>query len=151
MVEGVLNDLDVTGVHIHECALFSVLSAPSLETGLHKGNGVCELLSAGAVLNLNTLSLGLLKLAIVTLLELFLQVEDLVLKSELVNLMLSLESKNLVVGVLAEALAIVSASIESSDFLYLLIDLAAVDLVDARLVAKLLTPCINLLSKSLVL
>lgn len=151
LVEGVLNNLNITGVHVHECAFFSVLGLPSLETGLHKSYGVSKLLSAGAVLNLDTFGLGLFKLAVIAFLKLLLQVENLVLKSELVNLVLSLEGKDLIVGVLAETLAVVSETVDLLDVVDVLSDLTVVSFVDAPLVAQLLSPGIDLLAERLVL
>lgn len=34
LAEGVHDDLDVTGVHVHKCTLFLVVGLPALETGL---------------------------------------------------------------------------------------------------------------------
>jgi hypothetical protein len=151
LVEGVLDHLDVTGVHIHERALFSVLGLPSLETGLHKSYRVGELLSAGAVLYFDTFGLGLLEFAVVTLLKLLLQVEDFVLKSELVDIVLSLQGQNLIVGVLAEALAVVSEAIDFLDFVDVFTNFFVVDFINAPLVAELLSPGVNLLAERLIL
>ena len=73
------------------------------------------------------------------------------LKSELVNLVLGLEGEDLIVGVLAETLAIVGRSVQLLDVINGFVDLATVALVDARLVAQLLAPGVNVLTQGFVL
>ena len=68
-----LDHIHITGVHVHKGALLLVVGLPPLEAGLQQGDGVGELLSAGRVgFIVHTLGLGLLEVAIVALLQLFL-------------------------------------------------------------------------------
>jgi hypothetical protein len=111
--EGVLDNFDVTGIHIHQGALLLVVSLPTGKTGLQEGDGVSELSSvSGFFSGVETFSLSLVKLTIVSFLEFLLEIENLVLEGKFVNLVLSLEGKNLIVGVLTETLAIVSLLVQ---------------------------------------
>lgn len=146
------DDLDVTSVHVHEGALLLVVCLPLREAGLQQSHGVRELSSAASVLHLRALgSLGLVQLGIVTLLQFLLQVHDLVLKSELIDFVLSFQSKNLVVGVLAETLSVVRLRVQFLDFLHSLVDLAAIALVHTVLVTQLLAPDVDFVAEGLVL
>ena len=146
-----LNNLDVTGVHVHERALLLVVSLPSGETGLQEGDGVRKLSSVVSGLNIEALSLGLVKLRVVTLGKLLLQIENLVLKGELVNLVLGLQGEDLIISILAEALAVVCRRVQLLNVLNSFVDLARVALVDARLVTQLLAPGVDVLAEGLVL
>jgi hypothetical protein len=147
----VLNNLDVTGVHVHERALLLVVGLPSGETGLQEGDGVRKLSSVVGGLNIEALSLGLVKLRVVTLGKLLLQIENLVLKGELVNLVLGLQGEDLIISILAEALAVVCRRVQLLNVLNSFVDLARVALVDARLVTQLLAPGVDVLAEGLVL
>jgi len=147
----VLNNLDVTGVHVHERALLLVVGLPSGETGLQESDGVRKLSSVVGGLNIEALSLGLVKLRVVTLGKLLLQIENLVLKGELVNLVLGLQGEDLIISILAEALAVVCRRVQLLNVLNSFVDLARVALVDARLVTQLLAPGVDVLAEGLVL
>jgi hypothetical protein len=124
---------------------------PSGETGLQEGDGVRKLSSVVAGLNIEALSLGLVKLRVVTLAKLLLQIENLVLKGELVNLVLGLQGEDLIISILAEALAVVCRRVQLLNVLNSFVDLARVALVDARLVMQLLAPGVDVLAEGLVL
>jgi hypothetical protein len=69
LAEGVHDDFDVTGVHIHKGTLFLIVGLPAHEARLQQGYGVRELLLTGGVNFLtDTLGLGLVELAVVALL-----------------------------------------------------------------------------------
>ena len=72
-------------------------------------------------------------------------------KGELVDLVLCLESQNLVICVLAEALAIEGLLVQFLDFVDALLNFAVIALVDTSLVLELLAPGINVLPQTLVL
>jgi hypothetical protein len=124
---------------------------PSGETGLQEGDGVRKLSSVVGGLNIEALSLGLVKLRVVTLGKLLLQIENLVLKGELVNLVLGLQGEDLIISILAEALAVVCRRVQLLNVLNSFVDLARVALVDARLVMQLLAPGVDVLAEGLVL
>lgn len=73
------------------------------------------------------------------------------LKGELVNLVLCFQSEDLIVGVLAEAGAVKSLLVKFLNVVNGLVDLAVKALVDATLVAQLLSPDVDLVSQDLVL
>jgi fumarate reductase subunit C len=132
-------------------ALFLVLGLPAHKAGLHQSYGVCEFLRGRAILNFNTFGLGLVELAVVTFLEFLLQVKNLVLESELVNLVLSFQGQNLIVGILAETLTIVSIRVEFLDVLNIPTNLTTIGFINALLVVQSLAPRINISPQVLVL
>ena len=64
-------------------------------------------------------------------------------KCQLVNIVLSFQSENLVVGVLAETLAIVARTVVRLDGFDSEVDLSVVALVDTDLVSELLAPGVD--------
>jgi len=62
-----LNHLNITGVHVHEGALFLVVCLPSGKTGLQESNGVSELSCVVGCLHVEALGLGLVEFRVVTL------------------------------------------------------------------------------------
>jgi len=147
-----LNNFDVTSVHVDKGTLLFVVGLPAGEAGLQESNGVCELSSVSGVLSsVEALGLGLVEFTFITFIQLFLEVEDLVLECELVDLVLGLEGEDLIVGVLAEALAIVSLLVKLLDVINILVDFTVVTFVDSGLVSELLAPNVDVLSQGLVL
>jgi hypothetical protein len=151
LAEGVHNNFDITSIHGHQMALFFILGLPPHKTGLHQSYGVCEFLRCGAVLNLNAFGLGLIELAVVTFLKLLLQVKNFVLERELVNLVLSFQGQDLIVCVLAEALAIVSIRIKLLDVVNIPANFTTIYFIYTLLVVQSLTPCIDILPQRFVL
>lgn len=72
-------------------------------------------------------------------------------KCQLVNIVLSFQSENLVVGVLAETLAIVARTVVRLDGFDSEVDLSVVALVDTDLVSELLAPGVDVAAEELVL
>jgi len=146
------NNLHIASVHVHERALFFVVCGPSGETRLQKSDGVREsLLRLLLALPFNALSLRLFKLSVVTFVKLFLQVKDLVLEGKLIDLVLSLEGKDLIVSILAEARTVISLGIKLFDVVNSFVDFTAVSLVDTRLVLQLFAPGVDVFPQNLVL
>ena len=101
LLEGILNDLDVSGVHIHEVLLFFVVVDDLIETDLEKDGWVSEVSDSVLALGLiKVLGARFLSLVLILLLQLLLEVEDTVLEVELVHIVLGLEGKDLVLGLL---------------------------------------------------
>ena len=71
--EGILDNVDVTDIHVHQVFLLLVVGGPFLESQLEKGNWVGELTGvAGLLLGsglVHGLGLSLLHLGIVSLLQ----------------------------------------------------------------------------------
>ena len=105
----------------------------------------------GLTLSFDSFALGGIKLGVVALSKLLLEVEDLVLESEFVNFVLCLKCKNLIVGILAEAGAVICLLIKFLNLINSLIDLTTVAFVHTGLVSELLAPDVNVFSQQLVL
>ena len=101
-------------------------------------------------MHVDSLGLGLVEFGVVALGQFLLEVENLVLESKLVDLVLGFQGQDLVVCVLAETLSIVRLLIELFDVVNGLLNFVVVAVVDPDLVSQLLTPDINLLSERLV-
>jgi len=101
LLKGVLDDLNVSGVHVHEVLLLLVVVNNLVKTDLKENSGIGEI-SHGLVLLLGTLFSGsrLLSLIFVLLLQLLLKVKDAVLEVDLVHVVLGLKGKDLVLGLL---------------------------------------------------
>ena len=101
LLEGILDDLDVSGVHIHEVLLFFVVVDDLIETDLEKDGWVSEVSDGVLALGLiKVLGARFLSLVLILLLQLLLEVEDTVLEVKLVHIVLGLEGKDLVLGLL---------------------------------------------------
>lgn len=95
MLEGILDDVDVTDVHIHEVLLLFVIIGPLLESQAKKGDWVGELSSLNnwgiSGDGSNASSLSLLHLGVISFLELVLEVLNLSFEVKLLSLMLGLK------------------------------------------------------------
>jgi hypothetical protein len=129
-----------------------VVGLPLGETGLEKGGGVQELGGLAFLVLIVTSSFGVVVFlfGIVAFTELGLKGLNFFLKVQLVRLVLLLESQDLVVGLLAYALTLVGRLVKFFDALHSGGDFALVALVDTGLVALLLAPNINFLTKVFV-
>ena len=109
LLKSVLNNFDIADVHIHEIFLLLVVGFPLGETGLEKGGGVQKLggLSFLVLIVTNSFGVVALLLGIIAFTELGLEGLNFFLKVQLVRLVLLLESQDLVVGLLADALTLV--------------------------------------------
>ena len=151
LFEGILDNLDVTDVHVHQVLLLLVVVDNLIKTDLEEDSGVGEIShSVSALLAAHVLSARLLSLIFILLLQFLLEVEDTVLEVELVHIVLSLEGKDLVLGLLRESGAGLSEVIELLDALNDATDLLVEAIVDLVLNSLLLTGSINLLLKRLV-
>jgi len=153
--EGVLDDVDVTDVHVHQVLLLFVVVGPFLESQLQQSGWVQELTS-GSRSGVNDggssdFGLSLLHLRVISLLELVLEILDLSLEVELLSLVLSFQSQDLIVGLLGDSLALVSGSVQVLGFVVGLVDLLVVTVVNSHLVLHFLSHHVDLLSKSSVL
>lgn len=147
-----LNNLDIASVHVHEGSLLTVVRLPTRKSWLKQGNWISELSCVICVLiDVGSLILCLIELRIITLSKFLLQIENLVLESKLIDLVLCLQGQNLIIGILAEALAIVGLLIEFLDLVNTLGNFAVVSLVNAVLVFQLLAPRVDILSEVTVL
>lgn len=99
----------------------------------------------------DTFRSSLIEIVVVTLLEFALQVKNSDFESLFVFFVFLLKSKNLVVSFLTEALSVVGKVIQLLNLLDSVVDFTHVALVHSRLVAKLLSPHINLSSKHFIL
>lgn len=90
--KGVLDDVDVTDVHVHQVLLLFVVVGPFLESQLQQSGWVQKLTSGsrGGVNDgaLNDFGFSLLHLRVISLLELILEILDLSLEVELLSLVL---------------------------------------------------------------
>lgn len=101
LLEGILDDLDVSGVHVHQVLLLLVVVDDLVETDLEKNGGVGEVSDSGlALLVTHVLGARLLSLVLILLLQALLQVKDAVLEVKLVHVVLGFESEDLVLGFL---------------------------------------------------
>jgi hypothetical protein len=108
-------------------------------------------LTGGVNFTADFLGLGLVELTVIALLQFFLQVKNFVLESQLVDLVLGLERKNLVVSVLTESGSVVALQIHFLDFINSFTDLTTVNFINAHLVAELLAPDVDIVTENLVL
>lgn len=153
--EGVLDDVDVTDVHVHQVLLLFVVVGPFLESQLQQSGWVQELTS-GSRSGVNDggssdFGFSLLHLRVISLLELVLEILDLSFEVELLSLVLSFQSQDLIVGLLGDSLALVSGSVQVLGFVVGLVDLLVVTVVNSHLVLHFLSHHVDLLSKSSVL
>ena len=153
--ESILNDVDVPNVHVHEVLLLFVVVGPLLESELQNSSGVCELTTSSLLRLLDLTShgfgFGLLHLRLVSLLELFLEIIDLLLEVHFLGFVLGLEGEDLIVGILRDSLGLLGSLIELQGFLVNLTELFVVALIYARLVPLLFSHDVDLLAKILVL
>lgn len=151
LFEGILDNLDVTDVHVHQVLLLLVVVDNLIKTDLEEDSGVGEIShSVSAFLAAHVLSARLLSLILILLLQFLLKVEDTVLEVELVHIVLSLKGKDLVLGLLRESGASLSEVVELLDALDDATNLLVEAIVDLVLNSLLLTGSINLLLKRLV-
>lgn len=73
------------------------------------------------------------------------------LEGKLIDLVLSLEGKDLIVSILAEARTVISLGIKLFDVVNSFVDFTAVSLVDTRLVLQLFAPGVDVFPQNLVL
>ena len=150
LLESVLNDLNVADVHVHEVLLLLVVVDNLVEADFEEDGRVGEVSHSGLLFGAHVFGAGLLSLVLILLLQLFLKVEDAVLEVELVHVMLSLKSKNLVLGLLAESVASLGEAVALLNLVNETADLLVVASIDLVLDGLLLTSSINLLLELLV-
>ena len=102
MIKGVPDNVHIPNVHVHQVLLLLVVVHNLVQSDSEQFGWIGELSGTGSALGgVHVLSAGsVLSLVLILLLELDLQVSDSVLKVELVKIVLSLKSQNLIVGIL---------------------------------------------------
>jgi len=130
-----LNNFDIACVHIHEWTLLLVIGLPAAEAGLKYSNRIGKLSCVITGFDINTLSFGSINFWVVTLSKFFLKIENFVLKSEFINLVLSFQGKNLVICVLTESLTIIRLQVKLLDIVDGLANLAVETLIYAALIS----------------
>ena len=150
LLEGILNNLDVSNVHIHKVLFLLVVGEPFSQTTLEELNGVGEL-GGGRNDSFSFLGAPLFLLVLVTLFKLLLELHDFLLEDKLIRLVLRLEGQDLVVGLLRMALTEHDLSVHFLAVLGDALDLTAVAFVDPLLFFLLLTHDIDFTAELLVL
>lgn len=152
--ESILNDVDVSNVHIHQVLLLFVIVGPLLESQLEKSCGIGKLArssGSGISWTSGSLALCLLQLGIVLLPKLLLQVQNAALELLLLLLVLCLQGKNLIVELFGNSLPVVRYIIELERLVLDALHFAVVIVVHAQLILLLLPHHINLVPEALVL
>ena len=150
LLEGILNNLDVSNVHIHKVLFLLVVGEPFSQTTLEELNGVGEL-GGGRNDCFSFLGAPFFLLVLVTLFKLLLELHDFLLEDKLIRLVLRLEGQDLVVGLLRMALTEHDLSVHFLAVLGDALDLTAVAFVDPLLFFLLLTHDIDFTAELLVL
>jgi hypothetical protein len=152
LLEGVLDDLDIADVHVHQVVLLFVVGLPLLKTAFQEGRWVGEFGAPGGnfVLCGQVLGASAVEVVVIALLQLLLQVHDAVLEGELVNLVLGFESQDLVVSLLRAARAGLGQVVQLLNGFDSVADLTIITSVDAVLDELLLAHDIDLFAGVLV-
>lgn len=101
LLEGILDDLNVSGVHVHKVLLLLVVVNNLVETNLKEDSRVGKVGdSLGVLFVAHVLGARFFCLVLILLLKLLLEVKDTVLEVEFVHIVLGLESKDLILGLL---------------------------------------------------
>ena len=106
LLEGVLDNPHVSNVHVHQVFLFFVVVDALVEADLEQDSWIGEVSNRGlALLGADILSTSLTCLVFILLPQFFLKVKDAVLKVELVHVVLGFKGKDLILGLLRQAVS----------------------------------------------
>jgi hypothetical protein len=154
LVESILDNVDISNVHIHEVLLFFIVVGPFLESQLQQGSWVREFTGgSGCSISRSSscLALGFLKLCVILLSKLLLKVLNTVLELIFLLFILCFQGKNLIVEFLRHSLSMVRYIIQFESLILNSLHFLRVVVVHTVLVLLLLTHNIDLVTKSLVL
>lgn len=152
--EGILNNVNVSNVHVHEVLLFFIVVGPLLQSQLKESGWVGEFAGCrgrGVSWSSCSLALCLLELCVILLSQFLLQLFDTILELVLLLLILGFQGKNLIVEFLRHSLTIVRYMIQLEGLVSNLLHFLVVVVVHALLVLLLLAHHIDLVSQALVL
>ena len=153
LIEGILNNLDVSHVHIHQVLLFFIVIGPFLESLFKKCSRVRELARScrcSIRRSCGGFALGFLELSVILFSELFLQIKDAALKFLLLLLILCFQGKNLIVELLRYSLPVVRYIIQLEGLVLDTLHFAVVVRVHTLLVLLLLAHHVYLVAERLV-
>lgn len=154
LLEGILDDVNITDVHVHKVLFLFVVIGPFLESQLEEFDWVRELTN-GSCLGISgsnsNFGLGFLHFGIILDLKLLLKVLDLSLEIEFLSLMLGFQSEDLVIGLLGNSLSLIGGLIKLLCSLVGNLDVFTISVVNSDLVSHLLSHDINLVSQGFVL
>ena len=106
LLEGVLDNPHVSNVHVHQVFLFFVVVDALVEADLEQDSRIGEVSHRGlALIGADILSASLISLIFILLLQLLLKVKDAVLEVEFVHVVLGFQGKNLILGLLRQAVS----------------------------------------------
>ena len=152
LLEGVLNDLNVSGVHVHEILLLLVVVDNLIQADLEQDSWVSEVSHrVSALFGAHVLGARFLSLVLVLLLQLLLKIKDAMLEVEFVHVVLSLKGQNLILSLLRESVASLGEVVELLNALDDATDLLVQATVNLVLNGLLLAGGIDLLLELLVL
>lgn len=154
LLEGILDDVNITDVHVHKVLLLFVVIGPFLESQLEELDWVRELTN-GSCLSISgsnsNFGLGFFHFGIILDLKLLLKVLDFSLEIEFLSFVLGFQSEDLVIGFLGNSLSLIGGLVELLCSLVGNLNVFAITVVNSDLVSHLLSHYINLVSQSLVL
>lgn len=154
--KGIFDDVDVSNIHVHQILLLLVVVDPFLESELQDHGRIGESITASSSLLLflrltrDGFGLGLLHFGLVSFLELLLKFLDFSFEVNLFGLMLGLECKNLIVGILRDSSSLLGSFVDLKSFLINCVKLFVETLIYARLISLLFSHDVNLLSEILI-
>jgi len=150
--ECILNDVNISNIHVHEVFFLLVVCGPFLQLELKQLNWVWELANLNSLVSNcgHALSLGLVHFSIISLLELVLEILDLSLETVFLGFVLGFERKDLVVGLFRNSLALEGSCVKFLSLLVSDLEFMVVDSIDSVLVLLLLSHDVNFRSEPLV-
>lgn len=131
LFKSILNNLDVSNIHVHELFLFLVVGQPFVQSTFEESDRVCKFSSShssgsGTVFMLHSGAL----FVFIAFLEFLLEFHDFHLEHKLILLVLCLKSKDLVVGGFRMALTLHNLLVHFSAVIADILNFFTVTLID---------------------